>query len=151
MNKRIETGWPAIAALAAFVSGLFCGWIYVSGDSPEHFYVQWRVLFWVAGAIVGLCILSELTGLKCPYCRSRAVERSSAEEIDRWLGQKTVNENAFSVGAFQTFGPSKFKGMTEGITVISRAIPVTKRRIREDYRCRTCDRTFERHVVEEMR
>lgn len=150
MQKRIETGWPSIAAFTAFLSGMFCGWIYVSGDSPEQLYGQWRVLFWAAGATVGFCILGELSRLKCPYCRSRALQRLSTEEIDRWLGQKMVSENAFSVGAFQTFGESKYKGLAGGITVTSRVIGVTKMRLCEHYRCRTCKGLFERYSVEEM-
>jgi hypothetical protein len=151
MRKPIETGWPAIAGFTAFLSGILCGWLWISGDSPEHFYEQWRVLIWGAGAIVGLCILAELARLKCPYCMSRAIVLLSWEEVDRWLGQKLVTENTFSVGAFQTVGQSKFKGMTESIAVGRRMIPVTKRCILEKHGCRTCERAFDRRVVEEMR
>lgn len=150
MHKPIETGWPAIRILTILLMSIFIGWLCVSGDSPEHFYQQRKLLFWGAGGLVGLCVLCELARLKCPYCRSRAIELLSSEEVDRWIGQKVVNENTISVGAFQTFGKSGLKGMTEGISVGRRIIPVTKRRILEVHHCRTCERSFERRVVEEM-
>ncbi len=151
MRKPIETGWPAIGVLTAFLSGIFCGCLLISGDSPEQFYEQWQVLFWGAGALLGLCMLAELTRLKCPYCRSRAIEFLLGEEVDRWLGQKVVTENTISVGAFQTVGHSKFKGITEGIAVGNRTILITKRCILQKHRCKSCEHEFERKIVEEMR
>jgi hypothetical protein len=38
-------------------------WCWVSGDSPEHFYDAWKYAFWAVGAIVGLCVLSEMLRL----------------------------------------------------------------------------------------
>lgn len=151
MHKAIETGWPAIRTLTILLISIFIGWFCVSGESPDHFYEQRKLLFWGAGALVGLCVLGELARLKCPYCRSRAIQLLSSEEVDRWIGQKVVNENTISVGAFQTFGKSGPKGMTEGISVGRRIIPVTKRRMLQIHRCITCECTFDREVIEEMR
>jgi hypothetical protein len=75
----------------------------------------------------------------------------SAEEVDRWIGQKTVSEDTVGVGGFQAFGGSKLRGMTGGVAVTRRIIPVTKRCVLSEYRCDTCGREFEQSVVEEMR
>ena len=151
MHKQIDTGWPAITVLAVVLLGIFIGWLWVSGDSPEHFYERRKLLFWAAGGLVGLFVVGELARLKCPSCRSRAIKLLSTEEIDRWIGQKVVNENTVSVGGFQAIGKPGFKGTTESISTVRRIIPVTKRRMLEVHRCQTCERTFERRLVEEMR
>jgi hypothetical protein len=150
MHKPKQTGWPAIGILAFLFIGIFAGGFLVSGESLEQFYWDWVILTWIAGAFIVLCVLAELSCLKCPHCRSRAILLLSAEEVDRWIGQKVVTENTISIGAFQTFGHSKIKGMTEGIAVGRRTIPVTKRCILEKRRCETCECEFDRRVVQEM-
>jgi hypothetical protein len=151
MHKQKQTGWPVIGILALLFAGTFAGGFLVSGESLEQFYRDWVILTWIAGAFIVLCVLAELSCLKCPHCRSRAIVLLSAEEVDRWIGQKIVTENTISIGAFQTFGNSKIKGMTEGIAVGRRTIPVTKSCILEKHRCQICEREFERRVTEEMR
>jgi hypothetical protein len=151
MRKQKQTGWPAIGILALLFAGIFAVGLLISGESLEQFYREWMILTWIAGAFIWFCIMAEVSRLKCPSCRSRAIALLSAEEVDRWIGQKIVTENTISVGAFQTMGQSEFKGMTESVAVGRRTIPVTKRRILEKHRCQTCEREFERRVIEEMR
>jgi hypothetical protein len=150
MHKQKQTGWPAIGILACLFAGIFAVGLLISGESLEQFYREWVILTWIAGAFLVLCVLAELSCLKCPHCRSRAIAVVSAEEVDRWIGQKIVSEDTVAVGGFQTFGESKFRGMTGGVAVTRRTIPVTKRCVLTEYRCDTCGCQFERRVVEEM-
>jgi hypothetical protein len=71
--------------------------------------------------------------------------------VDRWIGQKVVDENTIGIGGFRTYGGSKLRGIADSYFVTRRTIPVTKRCVVEEYRCETCAREFERKVVEEMR
>jgi DNA-directed RNA polymerase subunit RPC12/RpoP len=100
---------------------------------------------------IAFCVLAELSRLKCPHCRSRAVALMTADEVDRWIGQKIVDEDTIGIGGFQTFGESKFRGVAGSVAVTRRTIPVTKRCVLENYRCEACGRDFKRKVVEEMR
>jgi hypothetical protein len=151
MHKQKQTGWPAIAILAFLFAGVFAGGCVISGKSAEQFYREWPISIWITAAFLALCILAELSCLKCPSCRSRAITLVSAVEVDRWIGQKIVNEDTFGVGGFQTFGEPKFRGITGSVAVTRRTIPVTKRCVLKEYRCESCGREFERRVVEEMR
>jgi hypothetical protein len=109
MHKQKQTGWPAIAILAFVFAGVFgCGCV-ISGKSVEQFYREWAILVWLAAGFLALCMVAELSCLKCPSCRSRAITLVSEEEVDRWIGQKIVNEDTVGVGGFQTFGGPKFK------------------------------------------
>lgn len=147
---RKHTGWPSIFVLASFVAGIFFGWCLMSGDSPSQFYQSRKLYFWCSEAIIASCVLFELVRLKCPRCRSRALICFASSEVDRWLGQKTVTEDSFTLGAFQAHGGVKTRGMQESITVQRRTIPVTKRRILRTYRCSDCLHEFGRESVEEM-
>jgi hypothetical protein len=150
VHKPKQTGWPAIGILAFLFAGVFAGGCVISGESVEQFYREWVILTWIGAAVIGLCILGELSCLKCPQCRSRAIRVVSAEEVDRWIGLKTVSEDTVGVGGFETFGQSKFSGLTGGVAVTRRTISVTKRCVLTEYRCDTCGCQFERRVVEEM-
>jgi len=150
MPQQKQTGWPAIGILTFIFAAIFAGGFVTSGEPIEQFYREWVVLTRCAGALIVLCVLAEFSRVKCPHCRSRAIMLVGTEEVDRWIGQKVVSENTVSVGALQTFGQARFKGVTESVAVGSRTIPVTKRRVVEKYRCWTCEREFERSVVEEM-
>jgi hypothetical protein len=150
MHRPKQTGWPAIGILALVLGGVFGAGCVISGKPAGQFYREWAILTWIGAAFMALCILGELSCLKCPHCRSRPIAFVSAEEVDRWIGQKIVSEDTVGIGGFQTFGESKFRGMTGGIAVTSRTIPVTKRCVLSEYRCDTCGCQFERRVVEEM-
>ena len=154
VRSRIQTGWPAIFILAAFLTGIFASWLCISGESPTPFYSHHRIACWAAGGFIVLCILAEFSRLKCPNCRSRAIAHLSSQEIDRWIGQKTVAENSYTLGAFQARNSmqlqAKIRGMNESMTVTKRIIPVTKRRILRNYRCGDCDHLFGQETVEEM-
>ena len=112
MHGHKQTGWRVIGVLAFLFSGVFAGGLLISGESLEQFFREREILTWIGAAFIALCILAELSRLKCPNCRSRAIALVSAEEVDRWIGQKIVNEETVGVGGFQAFGESKLRGMT---------------------------------------
>jgi hypothetical protein len=150
IHRQRQTGWPAIGILAFLLAGVFAGGCVISGESVQQFYREWVILTWIGAAFIALCILGELSCLKCPQCRSRAIAVVSVEEVDRWIGLKAVSEDTVGVGGFQTFGESRFRGLTGGVAVTRKTIPVTKRCVLTEYRCDTCGCQFERKVVEEM-
>ena len=51
----------------------------MSGLSPEQFYEQWHLLIWAAGALLGLCLLSELFRLKRFYLQAVQALRGPAD------------------------------------------------------------------------
>lgn len=105
-HKEEQTGWPAIAILTFVLAGVFAGGCLISGKSAEQCYQEWPISIWITAAFIVLCILAELSCVKCPRCRSRAITLVSEQEVDRRIGQKIVNQDTFGVGGFQTFGGS---------------------------------------------
>lgn len=150
MDRKIETGWPAIGLLTVLIAGGLGTWLVVSEEAPEQFYKQWYLLIWGAGGLLALCVLAEIARLKCPRCRSRALTLLSAEEVDRWIGQKVVTEDTVSIGGFTSLGNPKFKGVNGSLATTRRTIPVTKRRLLQTFGCKTCGHQFRKNVVEEM-
>lgn len=154
-RDNIQSGWPIIVTLVALLAGGLACWLVVSDEPPDHLWHHHLIVICAAAGFIVLCIFAELVRLKCPICRSRAIIRISAKEIDRWLGQKTVTENSYTLGAFQsrdlTPAQRKTRGLHESITATTRTIPVTKRRMLHAYRCSNCEYEFSREIVEEMR
>lgn len=154
-RDNMQSGWPIIVALAALLAGGLACWLVVSNATPDHFWHDHLIAICAAAGFIVFCIFAELVRLKCPICRSRAILRISSKEIDRWLGQKTVTENSYTLGAFQarnsTPAQTKTRGLHESITATTRVIPVTKRRMLHGYRCSNCEYEFSRETVEEMR
>lgn len=123
MNWFFNFGWVALLVVAGirFVVTSIAGVEMLD----YHYLNEWELWVYGAGAAVTVASVWHLFfRLRCPHCNAVNPIYKGAEEIDRWVGTKTVMEE---IG----------KGKR-----VKRSVPTTFVKLSHHYRCGSCGRTW---------
>ncbi len=120
MNKLLNLGFfiLPISLIVRFFTSHYLNTDYFNID----LFYNWELLFYyLTIAFLIISIWHQFFRIRCPECRSTKYQTLNTEEIDRWLGTKTVKED---------LGEGRYR---------EKVINTTYVKIKTSYQCLLCN------------